>query len=103
MKSSFACALTLVLVVPAFGQDSNIGRNLAAQCANCHGTDGRSQGVIPSLAGLDRAAFTGHMSAFKGGQRGGAAATIMHQIAKGYSEEQIALMAAYFAAQPARK
>ncbi len=27
------------------------GRDIAANCANCHGTDGRSRGVIPSLAG----------------------------------------------------
>jgi sulfide dehydrogenase cytochrome subunit len=30
-------------------------------------------------------------------------ATIMHQIAKGYTDEQIKLVAAYFAAQPAKK
>ena len=43
------------------------------------------------------------MNAFRSGQRSGPGATIMHQIAKGYSDEQIALMAAYFAAQaPAR-
>ena len=30
-------------------------------------------------------------------------ATIMHQISKGYTDEQIKLMAAYFAAQPPRK
>jgi cytochrome subunit of sulfide dehydrogenase len=30
-------------------------------------------------------------------------ATIMHQIAKGYTDEQIRLMAGFFAAQPAAK
>ena len=37
---------------PAVAQDRNLGRNLAAQCANCHGTDGQSQGGIPVLAGV---------------------------------------------------
>jgi len=31
--------------------DPNLGRNIAANCANCHGTDGRSVGGMPSLAG----------------------------------------------------
>jgi cytochrome c553 len=35
---------------------------------------------------------------FKSGER---AATIMHQIARGYTDEQLALIAAYFAAQSA--
>jgi cytochrome c553 len=69
---------------------------LASNCANCHGTGGRSQGAMPSLAGLPAAYFTAQMLAFKAGTR---PATIMHQLAKGYTDEQIALMAAYFAAQ----
>jgi cytochrome c553 len=36
------------------------------------------------------------MAAFKAGTR---SATIMHQLAKGYSDAQIAQIAAYFAAQ----
>ena len=30
-------------------------------------------------------------------------ATIMHQIAKGYTDDQLKLIAAYFAAQPAKQ
>ena len=37
------------------------------------------------------------MKAFKAGTR---TATVMHQLAKGYSETQIEQLAAYFAAQP---
>jgi cytochrome c553 len=36
------------------------------------------------------------MLAFKSGTR---TATIMHQLAKGYSDEQIRLLASYFASQ----
>ncbi len=79
--------------------DRYLGRNLAAQCANCHGTNGNAQpGGFP-LAGRDRKYIVDQMAAFKSGARTGAAATIMHQISKGYSDEQIALMANYFAAQ----
>jgi cytochrome c553 len=37
---------------------------------------------------------------FKSGAR---PATVMHQIAKGFSEEQISLIAGFFAAQPAQQ
>lgn len=83
----------------AHAQDRNLGRNLAAQCANCHGTNGQTQGGIPGLAGQGRAYIITQMAAFKSGQRSGPSATIMHQLAKGYSDEQIAAMADYFAAQ----
>ncbi len=73
------------------------GRNLAAGCAICHGTGGKAvtQNVIP-LAGLAREHIAGQMRAFRDGQR---PATVMHQIAKGYTDAQIDAMAAWFAAQ----
>ena len=40
----------LASVTTAFPADPNLGRDVAANCANCHGTDGRSQGIIPALA-----------------------------------------------------
>ncbi len=69
---------------------------LAANCANCHGTDGRSAGGIPPLAGLEPALFIERMNTFKSGTR---PATVMHQIAKGYTDEQIAVLARYFSRQ----
>ena len=94
-----ALAVTALAASPLCAQDRNLGRNLAANCANCHGTNGQSQGGMPSLAGGNRANFIAQMNAFRTGARSGPAATIMHQLAKGYSDEQIGLMADYFAAQ----
>src|SRR3989442_10791292 len=73
-------------------------RSLAATCANCHGTDGRSvtKEVAP-LAGLPREHIAEQMKAFRDGLR---PATVMHQIAKGYSDQQIELVADYFARRP---
>ncbi len=104
MRLEHVLALALAFAAAsASAQDRHQGRNLAAQCANCHGTNGQSQGGIPGLAGQSQAGMIAQMNAFKSGQRSGPAATIMHQIAKGYTDEQIALMAAFFAAQkPAR-
>jgi cytochrome subunit of sulfide dehydrogenase len=98
-RAATALALTAALVAPALAQDAPQGRYLAANCANCHGTGGQSAGVMPSLAGLPRERIVTAMSEFKAGKR---PATIMHQLAKGYTDAQIELMAAYFAAQPRR-
>lgn len=76
--------------------DANLGRDIAANCANCHGTDGRSRGGVPSLAGQDKAYIVQQMKDFRDGKR---ASTIMQQLAKGYSDAQIEAAAAYFAAQ----
>ena len=94
----FAVALGWVFVTPVFAQsaDPNLGRNLAAACANCHGTNGVAVQGMPTLAGLQRAYFARQMQDFRGGKR---PATIMHQIAKGYTDEQIEALAGYFSSQ----
>ncbi len=71
---------------------------LAATCATCHGTQGRAVegAVVPGLAGLPAPYMAEQMRAFKSGAR---AATVMHQLAKGYSDAQIDQLAAYYAAQ----
>lgn len=80
----------------AAAADANLGRAIAANCAACHGTGGASQGAIPSLAGLKREYIVEQMQAFKAGAR---EATVMHQIAKGYSDEQVAAAADYLSQQ----
>jgi len=96
-----ALASGAVLAVPALAQriDPNLGRNLAAACANCHGTNGMSQQGMPNLAGQQRAYLVQQMQDFRAGKR---PATIMHQIAKGYTDEQIDALATYFSAQKGR-
>jgi cytochrome subunit of sulfide dehydrogenase len=95
------CTVMLsALALPANSQpapDAHLARNLAATCANCHGTNGQARAEMPSLAGRPAEATVALMGAFKAGQV--PAATIMHQIAKGYTDEQIRLIAGYFAAQ----
>ena len=91
----------LAVMLPAHAQDANLGRNLAATCANCHGTNGQARGdTVKPLAGVSADKIVAAINDYKSGAQ---PATIMHQIAKGYSDAQIQLIAAYFAAQPARK
>jgi cytochrome c553 len=94
-----SAAAVLASPASAQGADPNLGRNLAAACANCHGTNGASIQGMPNLAGRERAYLVQQMQDFKTGKR---PATIMHQLAKGYTDEQIDALAAYFSAQKAR-
>ena len=72
-------------------------RALAANCAACHGTNGNSAGgAVPGLARANKDYFVTQMKAFREGKRD---ATVMHQIAKGYSDAEIAALADFFAAQ----
>ena len=79
--------------------DPDGGRDLAAACASCHGTNGVSQAGIPGLAGRDRSEIAQLMRDFRSGKR---PATVMHQIAKGYGDDQIEAIAAYLSAQKAK-
>lgn len=82
----------------AAAQDPNLARNLAATCANCHGTNGKAVtgAGMDTLAGTEKAKLLQKINDFKSGAK---PATIMHQIAKGYTDEQLDLIATYFAAQ----
>ncbi len=84
--------LMLALASPMAAAD---GARLYATCAACHGTSGTAAGGgLPPLAGQSKDALVASMRAFKAGTR---PATIMHQIAKGYSDAQIEEIAAYLA------
>ena len=73
------------------------GRNLAAGCAICHGTEGRpvTKDLAP-LAGMPKEYIVKQLADFRDGKR---PSTVMQQIARGYTEQQIEAMAAWFAAQ----
>ena len=85
---------------PVLAQDAAALRvsALAATCANCHGTLGRAVegAAVPGLAGMPAVYMVEQLKAFKAGTR---PATVMHQLAKGFSEAQVDQLAAYFAAQ----
>ena len=87
---------------PAFAAPNltpNGVRGLAANCSACHGTGGKTQpdSTVAALAGRAKADIASIMQEFKDGKR---QATIMHQIAKGYSAEEIDALADYFSKQP---
>lgn len=96
---SCIAALAVLAAAPlARAADPHLaGQRLAASCASCHGANGTpAGGGLPALTGQPKENLVTTMKAFQSGAR---PATIMHQLAKGYTDEQIELIAAYFAAQ----
>lgn len=96
-----ACALTLCLVGGAMGAPAMAAdpiEALANTCNNCHGLKGVSVGAsMPSIGGQSEAYLRMLMLQWKSGDRYSAT---MGRLLKGYSDEQIAALAKYFAAQP---
>ncbi|MBI2305962.1 MAG: c-type cytochrome [Rhodocyclales bacterium] len=98
-RLTFACLAALALAAgPAAAQDPNQARNLAATCANCHGTNGHAVpgAGMAAIAGQPKETIVQRLQEFRAGKR---EATVMHQIAKGYTDAQVELLAAWFAAQ----
>jgi cytochrome c553 len=69
-------------------------RTIASTCMTCHGPGGKSQGAIPSIAGLEKDYFVKAMKDFKSGTR---PASIMKRHANGYTDAEVEAMGAYFA------
>ncbi|HMM52691.1 MAG TPA: hypothetical protein PKD87_13890, partial [Burkholderiaceae bacterium] len=90
---------------------------LAGNCVGCHGIDGVSAGpATPSIAGMSRVYFVNAMLSYKYGKDKAKIeaaarslkidpddvegherlATVMDRMAKGYSDEEIGLLADYF-------
>ena len=84
----------------SFAADVELVLNGSCAFSNCHGTTGTAQGSMPSLAGQQKTYIVEQMKAFRDGKR---PATVMHQLAKGYTDQQIELIADYYSRQkPAR-
>jgi sulfide dehydrogenase cytochrome subunit len=69
---------------------------LGDACAGCHGTRGYSASPMPIIAGLPQDYLRQTMLDYRSGKR---PSTIMGRIARGYSEDEIDALAAYFASQ----
>jgi len=68
----------------------------AASCSGCHPASSRVTSPVPRLLGLDRAAIVRAMQEFRSGQRVG---TVMDRIAKGFTDEEVQAIAAWYASQ----
>jgi sulfide dehydrogenase cytochrome subunit len=96
MRNLFLSFFVFLFSNTSWAQTSSMTRNtltsasLAATCATCHAPSTKSS--IPSLKGLDDDYIRTSLMRFKTEQRTG---TIMNQIAKGYTDEQIKMISSY--------
>ena len=93
---AWAVVLSVVLGSSVAAAEDQAARSLAANCTGCHGPAGNSAGAIPTIAGLEKAYIVTAMQEFKAGTR---QATVMHQHAKGYTDQEIEILAEYFSKQ----
>jgi cytochrome c553 len=88
-------SLVVSVAERSFAAHNDQGAQLAATCAACHRLDGRDKG-IPSIVGLSEEQFATAMRAYKSGERSG---PIMQTVARSLSNEEIQILARYFAAR----
>lgn len=89
-------ATGLVLVPVSHADELSRAAMLSASCEGCHGTYGRSPGAIPPIAGKPADYLREVMEGFRSGDKEG---TVMDRHVKGYTEEEIRLIADYFSKQ----
>lgn len=96
----FVLALVTGLTPVIFGQSSTSpdpGQVLASNCFQCHNTNGNSLGSIPRLAERDADRILEDLAEFRAAPAG---SNVMHVQARGYTDEQLRLIAEYFSRQP---
>lgn len=101
MRTSQGIAAALLVALgtssgAVLAADPAAGRLLASQCAQCHGTDGYAVSGFPSLAGKSANSIYKQMMNMRSTSN---PKGIMDYQARIYTEEQIRLIAEYFAAQ----
>ncbi len=95
MVKSLATAIGLASIAVAVvaSAETPVG---AVAFSGCHPTSTRVSSPVLRLHGLDQAAMVRAMQEFRSGQR---ASTVMDRIAKGFTDEEIQAIAAWYAAQ----
>lgn len=91
---STICVAVMILGTPA--QAVERAELLVSMCVTCHGPDGAGSKKIPKLKGLKVSDIIESMKGFSTGEE---SSTIMIHHAKGYTDEEVRLMAEYFAAK----
>ena len=79
------------------GGDAANGEALAADCAMCHGDDGKGDGAdTPAIAGMDEAAHVAALKGYASGEKEDASG-MMADYAAALSEQDMKDIAAYYA------
>lgn len=96
--AALASALALAMPVSTAQAQEDLAVAIkASSCNACHGPGGRSEAGIPPLAGRNADEMFRAMTDFKSGTR---TAYVMHHHTRGYSEDELRAIAAWFSRQP---
>jgi cytochrome subunit of sulfide dehydrogenase len=87
--------VVLALAVPPASAGAAAAPPLVAACTGCHPVNGGDP-MLPRLAGRNAGEIVAAMKAFRSGNR---PATVMDRIAKGFTDDEIAVIAAWYAGQ----
>lgn len=90
-----ALASAALLLPTAAAQSTFDVTVLAAACANCHGTDGRSSTSVPTIAGRPESILLEQLRAFQS-DTPPANTTIMDRLAKGFNDDELTALARHF-------
>jgi cytochrome c553 len=85
--------LASAIATPSKAQQAPQPPLIALACAGCHGQAGAGSGSVPKIAGYNPDLFIAQWAAFRKKER---PATMMHRIAKGYTDAEVAQLADYF-------
>ena len=96
LKTALLLAAGLLLAQSGQAQELSRAAMLSASCEGCHGTNGRSPGAIPPIAGKSAEYLRETLESFRSGDKD---ATVMGRHVNGYTEEEIRLIAKYFSEQ----
>jgi cytochrome subunit of sulfide dehydrogenase len=98
MNATAVVSVTVLLLAlcPALAAGPADAPPGATSCSGCHPTARFVDTAVPRLIGRNPADIVTAMQAFKSGQL---PATVMDRIAKGFSEEEIKAIAAWYGAQ----
>ena len=95
LNKKLTIAIMFILMLAAggvqAGGDAAKGAELAADCADCHGDDGKGDEDVPGIAGLDAAEHAKKLANFKGSD------SEMADFVENLSEQDMADIAAYYA------
>jgi cytochrome c553 len=89
-------ALALALIGPASAAGPADAPPGAASCSGCHPATKWVDTTVPRLTGRNPADIIAAMEAFKSGQL---PSTVMNRLAKGFSDDEIKAIAAWYGAQ----
>jgi cytochrome subunit of sulfide dehydrogenase len=92
IAAAIAVSMASLALAPQAIAEVDRGQLLTTSCFSCHSIDGT--GSMPGLVGYPRDLMISQMQAFKNDSRPG---TIMNRHAKGYSDEEIVMIADHFA------